>query len=303
MARHSESEVRTAARLFEQAIETDQRFASAYAMAAQCHMFLGFFGFIPPSEGFEKARPLLKRAIELDDQLDVAHMLMGRLLMDKDRDWAGAEAEFRRAVELSPNSAEAHYRYALLLSDLLRNSEALAEIRFAEELDPLSVAVSQVAGTIFYFAGRNDDAIDRLTRAIEIEPRAALAHNNLGLALCRKGSITEGIAEVKKAVELDPKNMMFMVDLCYAYASSGMPEEARKVLSQVTAQASSVRVPPMAMAGMHACLGETDTAIEWLQNAYAEGSPYLASLKVESWFDNIRHDLRFIEMLRKVGLA
>ena len=87
-------------------------------MCAQCHMFLGFFGFIPPEEGFEKALPSLKRAIEIDDDLDIAHMLMGRLLMDKEWDWVGAEAEFRRAIEISPNSAEAHYRYALLLHSI-----------------------------------------------------------------------------------------------------------------------------------------------------------------------------------------
>jgi len=96
LARYSEGEVRKAAELFEQATKLDERFASAYAMSAQCDMFLAFYGFVAPSEGFEKARPLLRRAIEIDDRLDIAHMMMGRLLMDADWDWPGAEAEFKR---------------------------------------------------------------------------------------------------------------------------------------------------------------------------------------------------------------
>ncbi len=295
--------MRKAAELFEQATKLDEQFASAFAMCAQCHMFLGFFGFIPPSEGFEKARPLLRRAIEIDDNLDIAHMLMGRLLMDRDWDWSGAEVELRRATQITPNSAEAHYRYALLLNDLLRNAEALNEIKIAEELDPLSVPVNQVAGTILYFAGRNEDAIEHLKRAIALEPRAALAHNNLGLALCHQGRGDEGIEEMRKAAELDPNNMMFRADLCYAFSRLGRSDEAREVLSEAKKEVQGVRVPPVALAGMHASLGETDDAIVWLEKAYQERSPYLASLKVERWFDGIKSDPRFIAILENVGLG
>ena len=191
LTRYSEPEVRKAAELFEQATKLDERFASAYAMSAQCAMLLGFFGFVTPGEGFEKARPLLRRAIEIDDHLDTAHMLMGRLLMDADWDWSGAEAEFKRAIEMSPNSAEAHYRYALLLINLMRNAEALAEIKTAEELDPLSVAVSQVAGSILYIAGRNGEAIERLGRAIEIDPGAASRTTILVSPSAKEASSTE----------------------------------------------------------------------------------------------------------------
>jgi adenylate cyclase len=306
LTRYSEREVRKAAELFEQATKLDNQFASAYAMSAQCDMFLGFYGFIAPSEGFEKARPLLRRAIEIDDHLDIAHMLMGRLLMDADWDWSGAEAEFRRAIEMSPNSAEAHYRYALLLNNQLRNAEALAEIKTAEELDPLSVAVNQLAGSILYFAGRNSEAIERLGRAIEIDPDAAFAHDNLGLARCQEGKVDEGLGEIKKAMELDPNNVMFMTDLCYAYAAAGRSGEAREVLARVEADQRSndaVHVPPVALAGMYACLGETDRAFEWLQKAFSEHSPYLCSLKVERWFDGIRTDPRFVALLDRVGLG
>ncbi len=306
LTRYSEGEVRKAAELFEQATKLDDKFASAYAMSAQCAMFLGFFGFVSPSEGFEKARPLLRRAIELDDHLDIAHMLMGRLLMDADWDWSGAEAEFKRAIAMSPNSAEAHYRYALLLNNLLRNAEALAEIKTAEELDPLSVAVTQVAGSILYFAGRNGEAIERLGRAIEIDPHAAFAHDNLGLARCQEGKVDEGLGEIRKAMELDPNNMMFMADLCYAYASAGRSREAKDVLARVETDHRSnpaIHVPPVALAGMYACQGETDRALEWLEKAFSEHSPYLCSLKVERWFDGIRTDHRFVALLDRVGLG
>ena len=303
LTRHSEDEVGRAAELFELATKLDPEFASAFAMCAQCHMFLGFFGFIQPSEAFEKARPLLNRALEIDEGLDLAHMLMGRLLMDRDWDWSGAEAEFKRAVELSPNSAEAHYRYALLLNDMLRNSEALAEVAAAEELDPLSVAVNQIAGSILYFAGRNDEAIERLERAIEMDSRAAFAHNNLGLALCKRGDLEAGLEQIRAAMELDPKNAMFRADLCYAYSMAGRQVEARGVLRLTEEESRSTRVPPMAIAGMHASLGDSDKALQWLERAYEEHSPYFASLKVEKWFDGLRSDERFQGLMRRAGLV
>ncbi|MGD0636868.1 MAG: tetratricopeptide repeat protein [Nitrososphaerales archaeon] len=306
LTRYSEAEVRKAAALFEQATKLDDRFASAYAMTAQCAMFLGFFGFVAPSEGLEKARPLLRRALEIDDRLDIAHMLMGRLLMDADWDWSGAEAEFRRAIEMSPNSAEAHYRYALLLNNLLRNSEALDEIKIAEGLDPLSVAVSQVAGSILYSAGRNGEAIERLRRSIEIDPGAAFAHDNLGLALCQEGKVEEGVVEIQKALELDPNNVGFMTDLCYAYASAGMNAKARDVLAHVETdleRKNSFHVPPVALAGMFSCVGEADKALQWLEKAFQERSPYLCTLNVERWFDGIRTDPKFVSLLGRVGLG
>lgn len=301
LARHTEVEVKLAKDLFDEAIWMDPNFAAAHAMSAQCYLFLAFFGFITPQEGLEKALPSLKRAIEIDNDLDIAHMLMGRLLQDK-WDWLGAEAEFRRAIEISPNSAEAHYRYALLLNDMKRSAEALAEVKTAEELDPLSVPVNQIAGTIMHFAGKYHEAIERFQRALEIEPGAALAHNNLGLAQFEEGKVEEGIAEVRKALELDPKNMMFRADFCYILCRSGREKEARDILVQAEALASTQHVSPVAIAGMSSSLGENDRAMEWLEKAYLEHSPYLVSLRVERWFDNIREDPKFITLLRKMGV-
>lgn len=303
LSRHTEGEVREAASLFQRAAEKDPSFASAQAMLAQCYLFLGFFGLLPPEDAFAMAKPPLKRALELDPDLDVAHMLMGRLLMDHDWDWSGAEAEFRRAIELSPNSAEAHYRYALLLHDMGRNEPAIAELRAAEELDPLSVAVNQVSGTVLYYLGRYDEAIERFQRAIEMDPHAALAHNNLGQARFQKGQVEEGIREAKKAIEADPRNTMFKVDLCYLYSKSGRMDEARRLLIQTEEAARTEHIPSVAIAGMYACVGENEKALDWLEKAYAEHSPYLASLKVERWFEALRRDRRFISLVQKVGLS
>jgi len=162
-----------------------------------------------------------------------------------------------------------------------------------------------MAGSILYFAGRTGEAIERLGRAIEIDPYAAFAHDNLGLARCQGGKVEEGLAEIKKAIELDPNNVMFMTDLCYAYATAGRSSDSRKILARVeTDQRSNaaVHVPPVALAGMYACLGEADLALEWLEKAFSEHSPYLCSLMVERWFDGIRPDPRFVALLDRVGL-
>ena len=303
LTRHTESEVKEATVLFEQAVQKDPQFASAYAMLAQCYLFQGFFGLLPPGEGFSKARPFLNRALQIDSDLDIAHMLMGRLFMDEDWDWSGAEAEFRRAIELSPNSAEAHYRYALLLNDLGRKDQAIAEVLAAEELDPLSVAVSQVAGTVMYYVGRYRDAIERFERALEIDPHAALPRVNLGLARFHEGMVEEGIRDVRSVVELDPRNAMFRADLCYLYSKAGRLEDARGLLSQTEEAARSEHIPPVAIAGMCACVGDNDRALEWLEKGFSEHSPYLSSLKIERWFDGMRSDARFISLLSRMGFA
>jgi adenylate cyclase len=303
LTRHTQADVEAAAKFFEQAVATDPRFASAYAMLAQCRLFLGFFGFIPTGEAFAEAQPSLERAIEIDGDLDIAHMLMGRLLMDRDWDWSGAEAEFRRAIQLSPNSAEAHYRYALLLHGLGRSDEAIAELVAAEDLDPLSVAVNQVAGTVLYYLGRNADAMERFQRAIEMEPRAALAHTNLGLVYMKQGKLDLAIAEIAKALELDPNNYFFRTDLCYVYSQADMMDEARRLLSEAETRAQGQQVPFVAIAGMCSCVGEKARAIESLERAYAEHSAYLGSLKVESWFENVRSEPGFVSLLARIGLT
>lgn len=302
LARHTEPEVKLATDLFESAIKIDPNYAAAHAMCAQCHMFLGFFGFISPQEGFDRAMPELNRAIAIDHDLDIAHMLMGRLLQDK-LDWHGAELEFKRAIDISPNSAEAHYRYALLLNDMKRSEEALAEVKNAEELDPLSVPVNQIAGTILYFLGKYHDAIERFQTALDIEPRAVLAQNNLGLAQFEEGRRDEGLTSIRRAIEMDPKNVMFRVDLCYALSRAGKESEARDLLLQTMDIAKTEHVSPVAIAGMYACLGDKVNALSWLEKAYAEHSPYLSSLRVERWFDKIRQDPAFEKILKRIGLG
>jgi TolB-like protein/Tfp pilus assembly protein PilF len=303
LTRHTQDDVEAASQFFEQAVAVDPRFASAYAMMAQCQMFLGFFGFIPTKEAFERAQPSLNRAIELDSDLDIAHMIMGRLLQDRDWNWPAAEAELRRAIELSPNSAEAHYRYGLLLLTLGRSAEAVAEVKMAEELDPLSVAVNQVAGTVLYYEGRYSDAKESFLRAIEIEPRAALAHTNLGLVYFEEGKLEPAVAEISKALELDPKNYFFRADLCYVFSRAGMVEQARQLLSEAVAAPEAQHVPTEAVAGMCSCVGEKERAMQLLEKAYADHSAYLPSIRVERWFDGIRSEPAFASLIGRLGLG
>ncbi|MDG6933393.1 MAG: tetratricopeptide repeat protein [Nitrososphaerota archaeon] len=303
LAKHTQAEVIKALELFRKATEIDPDFASAYAMMAQCHLFLGFFGFITPQEGFDRAKPLLSKALELDKDQYVAHMLMGRYLIDREWNWVGAEAEFRRAIELNPNSAEAHYRYALLLHNLGKHDEAIEEAKVAEELDPLSVSVTQVYGTILYYALRYGEAILTFQRAIEIDPGAALAHNNIGLAYFQTGDADRGLAEVKKAIELDPDNEMFKVDLCYIYTKLGKTAEAASLVEEAEKRSHHGHVSPVAFAGMCACLGKEDEAMQWLEKAFALHSPYLSSLKTERWFDPLRKREEFTGLLKRIHLA
>jgi tetratricopeptide (TPR) repeat protein len=178
----------------------------------------------------------------------------------------------------------------------------LREVRIAEELDPLSIPVNQIAGTIMYFQRMYHDAVERFQRVLDIEPKAALAQNNLGLAQFEEGGVEEGLAAIKKALEMDPKNMMFRADLCYALCRAGRRSEAMDVLHRAESQVNSEHISPIAISGMYASLGDNDRAIEWLEKAYEEHSPYLASLRVERWFEKIRQDQRFVAILKRLRL-
>jgi TolB-like protein/Tfp pilus assembly protein PilF len=291
--------------LFRQAIEIDPCYAAAYAGLADCYTLLGSAGYSapPPSEAMPRAKAAAMKALEIDDTLAEAHTSLAFVKFRLDWDWAGAELEFGRALELNPNYAAAHHWYAVYLSAMGRHEEALPEIERALELDPLSLIISSAAGRLLQFAGRYDEAVGQCRKALEMDPNYGEARLNLGLAYEQMGRPEEAIAELQTAIDLSRNRALIMAVLGHAYAKAGRLDEARATLEQVRGLAEKGHASSLDVAIVYAGLGEKDEALAWLQKGCEERSGPWVFLKVEPLYESLRADPRFRELLRRVGLA
>jgi TolB-like protein/Flp pilus assembly protein TadD len=189
---------------FQQAIAKDPNYALAYSGLSDYFAFLTLVGgpeIMPPREAMTKAKTAAAKALELDDLLAEAHASMGHVLHNYDWDWAGAEREFKRAIELNPNYSIVHHWYAHELMQLGRVREGLEEARRAKELDPLSLFVNNGLARQYYLSRQNDEAIAQCRKALKIDPGYVPAHIQLGLAFEQKGMFSEAISEFEQARE------------------------------------------------------------------------------------------------------
>ncbi len=293
--------LRTAIAHFEEAVENDPNFASAYAGLASAYAALGFFGMISSGEAGAKARENVEKALTLDDSLAEAHHAMGRILRNYDWDFQGAEREFKRAIELNPNMAEAYGASALLMASNRRFDDAVVEAKHALELDPTSETGSRYASTVFLYAGRYDDAIEQLIKTLEADPESAYARINLGLAYIQKGMFDTGIQRVKGVATVKSPSPSIQSDLAYAFAKAGKFEELRMLLEQLLGEVEHNHELAVAVASAYANLGDADHALEWLEKAYAGRVAYLVTANHDFVFDCIRSDPRFQTLMKKVG--
>ena len=193
----------------------------AYDGLADCWLPLGWYGFLPPSETFPHARAAITKALSLDDSMAETHTSLAFVNMYYDRDWAGAEREFRRAIELNPNYANGHHWYGEYLSLVGRHAEAIAESQRARELDPLSNIINAWVSSRYFFARQYDKAIEEGRNAVQVDPGFGPAHLVLGHAYEQKGMIEEAIAEFEKASSLEGGGSMYAASLAHALALAG----------------------------------------------------------------------------------
>jgi eukaryotic-like serine/threonine-protein kinase len=287
----------------EQAVARDPNYALAYATIAYAYMDmgLGMAGALAPEEAFQRAKTAVARALEIDSGLAETHAVLGHLRFVCDYDWAGAEAEFKRAIELNPNSGEAYDFYGLMLSALERYDEALQMQRRAYELDPLAHRIDIV--TTLLRAGRYDEALRAVTRVLEVEPHLALAHATLGWVYLQKGMPDQGITALEKAVSLSPESTLYLAQLGQALALVGRTEQAREVLRRLDELSSQRYVSPYHMAYVYTGLGEHDRAMDWLERAYEERAGGVFGIKGSFLFIPLRGHPRFKALLRKMNLA
>ncbi|UCC73831.1 MAG: tetratricopeptide repeat protein [Gemmatimonadota bacterium] len=293
--RRTAQDLQRAIGLFEEVIALDSLYAAAYAGLADTYATLYSWDLMPWEEAIPAAERALQRALELDPLLGPARATLANVL-ETQRDWVAADSEFVRALDLAPGYATAHHWYALMLAKLGRFEEALAEVRRAAELDPLSRIISTNIGWLHYLARDYDAAIEQLETVVAGEPTFAYPWALLGEAYAAAGRYPEAIAAMRRSVELEgwPNTQL---RLAYIYERAGQSAEAARLLDEHRANGD-----PIFVALVFVAAGDSERAVESLDQALDQQSPFLNELKVEPRYDPIRSDPRFEELLRRLRL-
>ena len=287
---------------FEGALNRDKTFAPAFLGLAEAYTGLGtVFAGVPPEETRPKVMDFARKALALDPDLVEAHVVLANVLQEEWH-WAEAEAEYKRALALNPNNADAHSGFALWLLCQGRTDEAVAWIQSARALDPVGVSGAGVSWILFQ-AHRYDDAIRESRSALATQPDNALNLLGLGFALIANNKPADAIPVLEKAVSLSSGSPAATGVLIRAYAHAGRRGDALRLLAELKRRAKAGYIPAAAFVNAYLGLGEYDEAFTALQQAYKEQSNILQFLKTHPYFDPIRADPRFAELVRRVGLA
>jgi len=277
------------------------------AMAGCYNNLGGAMAYLPPKETFPVAKAAAIKALEIDDTLAEAHAELGWAKWGYDWDWPGAEREFKRAIELNPNSAAAHHRYAEYLVTMGRFDEGMVEGRRAQELDPLSPSFAGELAYYYLAAQRYDESIAQYMKAIELEPNARWLHSMLGVAYAAKGMYAAGIAEYERmgaqAYAVSAENQNVAGGLGWIYAIAGRRSDALSIIEKFEELSSRAYVDFYPVAQIYALLGDKDRAFESLEKSYEGHSASIVYLKADmhNTWNNLRSDPRFQSVMRRMN--
>jgi len=290
---------------FRQAITREPNYALAYCGLADSYALLGFRGSVPSKEALSQAKAAAVKAIALDDTLAEPHASLAFIAETHEWDWATAEREYKRALELNPGDARTHHWYAGYLMYVGRFDEGIAEAERARDLDPLSLPVNNALAGRLLVAGRVDEALDQVRKTLEMDPHFAPAHQTLGWGYLNQGKQKEAIREFQQALQLSNNaGADFTLDLAFAYAVGGKREEAQRILTKLKQQHERGLVPAGSVAILYGALGDLNQAFAWLEKAYEERDPELTYINVPGRrFEPLRRDPRFKKLLVRMGLA
>jgi TolB-like protein/DNA-binding winged helix-turn-helix (wHTH) protein/Flp pilus assembly protein TadD len=276
---------------FDRAIQIDPNFALAYAAEAEAYIPLAVLGYRAPKEPFAKAKEMATKALALDETLPGAHNALAAVCFNH-YDWAGAEKEVKRAIELNPSYVPAHLWHGYFLEALGQQSANLAERKLAQELDPLNLTAGTSVGNAYFYLGEYDKAIEEQRKTLELDPGFSVALTNLGQVYEAKAMYADAIAVYIKAGAL--------ASLGHAYAVSGRKADARRILRELDEQSKHRFISPYDRALIYTGLGEKDQALAWLEKAEEQGVP-LHHMNVDQRFDSLRSDTRYLQLLRRIG--
>lgn len=282
---------------FQDAIQKDPEYALAYAGIADCYTLLAVWAYVPPVEAFPLGKAAAVKALQLDDGLAEAHASLARNKIGFEWDWAGAQKEFERALQLNPNYGTAHYWYSYYDLAMGNLDEAARKMERALALDPLSVNMNAEMGRNLLYRRQYDAAIEHERNALRLEPTFGLAHELLVIAYLQQGRYADAVAEAQKTGEI--RLAPYAVR---AYFKSGDVASARKVLADLKALAMKRYVSANRFALAHLGVGENEEAFRWFERAFEDRSLRPDFMKVDPTYDDVRGDRRFQDLMRRTGL-
>ncbi len=300
--RWSPDAVRDAIACYEEALEADPTYAPAYAGLADAYSTLGTTRVMAPGEAFTRAKLAAAQGLALDDSLPELHGAMGWVLRNLDWDWAGAERQMLRALELNPGYAMGHDRYAILLSTLGRHEEAIPRVLRALELDPLSLVIYSAVGDVFFWARRFEESITYYRRCHEMDPSFGPGNTDLARSLEHVGRVDEALEYLRRGTAAPDGSVPPSTGLAILQWRAGRYDEARATMAGVMELASKRYVAPFGVASFHAVAGETGVALDWLERAYEQRDGTMTLLGVHPRLDGLRGEPRFRELMARMRL-
>jgi serine/threonine protein kinase/Tfp pilus assembly protein PilF len=286
---------------FERAIDADPDYALGYAGLADTYSLLGLYALVPPKQAFPKAKHAAAMALALDNSVAEAHAALGLARFFHEWDWAAAEGDLARAIEMNPGSVRCRHIHSMALNAMGRHAEALSESQVALELDPLSLITILNVGWVQFHARNWRGAIEQCRRALELDSRFPRTRELLALACAHSGQLEEAAEQARQVAESATRTPRSLAVSGYTFAVAGAKAEARKAVATLRDLAARQYVPALSIAFVSAALGKKDTAFGWLERAFDEQDSLLVWLRVDPRLDNLRADPRFDDLVKRVG--
>jgi serine/threonine protein kinase/Flp pilus assembly protein TadD len=300
--RFTRESVEKAIQHYQEALAIDPNYAAAYAGLADSYIMLANHHILPPREGYPLGRKAAERGLSLDESLAELHTSLSWIHRLFDWDWAAAERESLRAIQLNPGYAFGHSRYALLLSGLGRHEEAIAEAERAHELDPLNLLTYTVVGDTLFYARRFESSLTPYRKCLELDPTFGAGHTDLARSLEQLGRTNEAVVEFVRGTAGPDGLPRPSSGLAILYARDGRMDDAHATMQAVLELSQKQFVSPYGIASYYAVIGENDRALDWLEKAYSVRDGTLVWLKVHPRLDALRGEPRFCNLLTSLKL-
>lgn len=307
--KRDEPGLRNGIKYFQQAEEKDPSYALAYSGLADSYALLSDIGVVKPSDEMPKAKAAAQKAVDADPTLGEAYTSRAFVKLAYDWDWLGAEADFKKALELNPKYPTAHQWYASYLIQMGKFEQAKKEIEEAHQLDPLSPIINSNLGQYAYYEHRYDDALENYNKTLEMVPDFWVAHHYRGLAYTMKGMYEQAIAEFRGSIESPgegplkegsvEKDPEVAASLAFAYGRAGKRKEAEAILERFKTLSGQRYVSPLYFAIAYAGLNDPNQAIAYLNKAYESRHPGLVLIRIDPLFDGLRSDDRFKQIVQR----